>query len=133
MRDKSSISHDSWLTVKEAAELTNLSVPTFYTPQRKKDFGYDEKSGDVWMIPVQLLINHGLLTPDLEPVRPVRSSSKIEAAQLESMAAEIRKLNQELGELRTANAVMAALIEEKDKQLEMLKRFLDNPNKPQSD
>ena len=120
---------DYWLTVKEAAELTNLSVPTFYTPQRKKDFGYGEKTGDVWMIPVHLLIQHGLLSPDLQPTRAPRSLQKAQTHEIDSLLEELRSLTAEVAELRTSNAVMKALIEEKDKQLDMLDRLITGSNK----
>lgn len=126
---KNDLTADSWLTVKEAADLTNLSIPTFYTPQRKRDFGYDSKSGDVWMIPVQLLIKHGLLTKDLEPTRAPRTLQKVQSHEIESLLDELHNLRSEVSELRTSNAVMKALLGEKDKQLEMLNRLIPRSNK----
>ena len=69
MLNKNDLTMDTLLTVRQASELTNLTVPTFYTPKRKKDFRFEEAQGGRWLIPVSLLVEQGLLTEDFEPVK----------------------------------------------------------------
>lgn len=72
MLNKETLTMNTLLTVRQASELTNLTVPTFYTPKRKKDFRFAEAKDGRWLIPVALLVEHGLLTQDFEPVKGER-------------------------------------------------------------
>jgi hypothetical protein len=72
MLNQKSLTMDTLLTVRQASELTNLTVPTFYTPKRKRDFLFDKVQEGRWLIPVSLLVEHGLLTEDFEPVKGER-------------------------------------------------------------
>lgn len=119
------LTEDTLLTVKECAELTNLSIPTFYTPKRKKDLGFYEKQGDTWLIPVRLLIDNGLLTPDFHPTRsPVKYwRSDFEASSEQS--ADVAALMQKVALLETELSKMSVRLEEKDNQLDMLRRIVE--------
>jgi hypothetical protein len=77
---------DTMLTVRQASELTNLTVPTFYTPKRKRDFLFDEAKGGRWLIPVSLLVQHGLLTEDFEPVKREKFYSPPRELEVDGLA-----------------------------------------------
>lgn len=133
MLNKENLSMDTLLTVKQAAMLTNVSVPTFYTEQRKHDFGHDPDSKDVWLIPVHLLIRHGFLTEDFEPTRSKRTYSNSSKEIFDGeQNAEIDALRRVIGELETKIRVLEVLVEEKDKQIEMVNLIITRLGKTES-
>lgn len=125
MLNEFNLTNETLLTVKQAAALTNVSVPTFYTEQRKKDFGYDPGSNDVWLIPVHLLIKHGFLTEDFQPTRSKRiyANSSKEVSDSEHRA-EIETLQRVIEEQKSRIQVLEVLVEEKEKQLEMVNSLI---------
>lgn len=125
MLNEFNLTNETLLTVKQAAALTNVSVPTFYTDQRKKDFGYDPNSNDVWLIPVHLLIRHGFLTEDFQPTRSKRiyANSSKEDSQSD-FRAEIDSLHRVIEEQQTRIRILEVLVEEKEKQLEMVNALI---------
>ena len=126
MNSKTKPAIDAMLTVREAAALTNLSVPTFYTEQRKRDFGYVPGSKDVWLIPIQLLVDHGLLTKDGEPTRQKKSfGSQADNALNSELAQENAWLKEANSDLENRIKVLEMLVEEKDKQLAMVNSLIN--------
>jgi len=118
------------LTVRDAAKLTNLSVPTFYTDQRKRDFGFDPKSKDQWLIPIELLVDHGLLNYDFTPTREPRTLLTKETSEtLGKLERENRKLLTQVDELQRQIAVLEVRVAEKDKQLEMVSGLISRIGK----
>lgn len=102
-----------------------MSVPTFYTEQRKKDFGYDQGSNDVSLIPVHLLIKHGFLTEDFQPTRSKRiyANSSKDVSDSEHRA-ETETLQRVIEEQQTRIRILEVLVEEKEKQLEMVNALI---------
>jgi hypothetical protein len=121
MIDYKNLSMDTLLSVKDAARASNFSVPTFYTEQRKRDFGFDPKSQTQWLIPVALLVEHGFLTYDFQPTRAIRKLGQerdsLEFDQVNVENDELRKANEEL---QNRIVVLEVLVSEKEKQLEMV-------------
>lgn len=118
------ITLETQLSVKEAAALTQMSIPTFYTPKRRADFGFPEDGSapKTWRISVADLVAHGLLTSDLRPLKNRKMlCSHIdydfvisENAELKS---EIELLNSELAHLKL-------LAEERGQHIEMLAKLM---------
>jgi len=130
MIDSSKLERGMLLTVKEAAKLTNLSVPTFYTPQRKKDFGFDSEFKGQWLIPVDSLVRQGLLTEDFQPTRSTRNLLTQETGStLENLKSENLELRSRIDELRGQLAVLRVLVEQKDQQLEMVNTLISKMGK----
>jgi hypothetical protein len=135
MKFRNDLNMESLLTVKEAAALTNLSVPTFYTPQRKRDFGHIPGSQETWLIPVYLLVKHGLLTEDFEPTRSKKNfglvASEEALAQLQSENQDLRAM---VAELTNKVSVLEVMVSEKQQQLEMVNNIIFQMGKtpPQS-
>jgi hypothetical protein len=125
MMDYKNLTMDTLLTVKDAARVSNFSVPTFYTEQRKRDFGFDPESNSQWLIPVALLVEHGFLTHDFQPMRSIRKLTQeqngVDVDQVNVENAELRKSN---GELRNRIAVLEVLVGEKEKQLDMVNALI---------
>lgn len=125
MIENTNLTTDTLLTVKEAARVSNYSVPTFYTEQRKGDFGFDPESQSQWLIPVSLLVEHGFLTYDFQPTRALRQlgnkSDSLESEQVSLENTDLRKYNEEL---RSRIAVLEVLVSEKEKQLEMVNALI---------
>lgn len=118
------------LTVKEAAKLTNLSVPTFYTAQRKRDFGFDPDFKGQWLIPIDLLIAHGLLTEDFQPTRNQRTLLSAESAlSLEVLKTENDQLRNQVDELLKQVAVLQVMVDQKNQQLEMVNTLISKMGK----
>jgi hypothetical protein len=131
MMDYKNLTMDTLLTVKDAARVSNFSVPTFYTEQRKRDFGFDPESKFQWLIPVALLVEHGFLTYDFQPTRAIRKLGQ------ERDSSEFDQINVENSELRKANEelhnrimVLEVLVSEKEKQLEMVNSLITRLNIP---
>lgn len=130
MIDPSKLERRMLLTVKEAAKLTNLSVPAFYTPQRKKDFGFDPEFKGQWLIPVDSLVRQGLLTEDFQPTRSTRNLiTQDTGSTLESFKSENLELRSRLDELHGQLAVLRVLVEQKDQQLEMVNTLISKMGK----
>lgn len=119
------LDRDSLLTVKEAAALTNLAVPTFYTPRKKSELGYNPEV-QPWLIPVQALIDLGLLTEDLQPTRGKKyyQNSQMEGEPL-VFQKQFEELKARVVDLEHQNALLTVMVEEKTRQIEMLTRILD--------
>lgn len=110
--DKSKLTDDTLLTVKEASLLTGKSIPAFYTEKRQADLGFDQKGEGVWLIRVGDLVNKAKwLTPDYEPRGSLATAVKshnasddvgVEASKASSDALlqKIEQLETELRELR---------------------------------
>jgi len=125
MIDRNKLDKGALLTVKEAASLTNLSVPTFYTPQRKRDFGFDPDNKGQWLISIDDLVAQGLLTEDFQPTRSTRNLLTQEAASnFESLRSENQELHKEIEELKRQLAVLQVMVEQKDQQLEMVNALI---------
>ena len=112
------------MTVKQAAALTNRSVQSFYSQKRRKDFGYDKRSGGKWLIPTSLLIEHGLLTKAGQATKkPVLSVPKAEEPIDRS---EIERLEMLVSELEKQRDTLEMLVHSQRRQIEMLEeRLLD--------
>jgi hypothetical protein len=119
------LDRDSLLTVKEAAALTNLAVPTFYTPRKKRELGYNPEA-QPWLIPVQALIDLGLLTDDLQPTRGKKyyQNSQMDGDPIVHQR-EFEELKARVVDLEHQNALLTVMVEEKTRQIEMLTRILD--------
>jgi uncharacterized protein YlxW (UPF0749 family) len=130
MNDLGKLERGMLLTVKDAARLTNLSIPTFYTPQRKRDFGFDPEFKGQWLIPVDMLIERGLLTEDFQPTRNPRTLSTADShATLEELRAENQRLQSEVDQLHGQVAVLKVLVDQKDQQLEMVNTLISKMGK----
>ena len=130
MNFRNDLHMDSLLTVKEAAALTNLSIPTFYTPQRKRDFGHVPGSQETWLIPVYLLVKHGLLTEDFEPTRSKKNFGVVRSEEmLLELEAENRELRETVSNLSNRLSVLEVLVNEKDKQLQMVNSIIQQMGK----
>jgi hypothetical protein len=130
MIDPKKLQPGALLTVKEAAKLTNLSVPTFYTAQRKRDFGFDPDSDGQWLISIDDLVAHGLLTQDFQPTRGARSLLTQETAStLEHLKTENEGLRKEIEDLKGQLAVLQVLVEQKNQQLEMVNSLISKMGK----
>lgn len=123
---------ETLLTVKEASELTNLTVPTFYTEKRKRDLNFYESSGPVWMIRVADLIEAHMLTPDFKPTRGVRMGAARQVREvpdywqdeIDELKAKVEFLYSEIARLQEENAKVQLLADERANQLDMVNRLI---------
>jgi hypothetical protein len=125
------ITRETLLTVKEASELTNLTVPTFYTNKRKLDLKFNEKSDDgVWLIKVGDLIDAHMLTSDFLPTKSPRMSGRLVEPNdfwqevINEKDALIEHLRSELAELNQEKTRIEILASEREKQLDMVNRLI---------
>lgn len=106
--DKSKLTDDTLLTVKEASLLTGKSIPAFYTDKRQDDLGFHEKGDGVWLIRVGDLVNKAKwLTPEYEPrnkktvVQRSQGNTEVSSdATVEDLLEQITHMKTELEELR---------------------------------
>jgi len=122
MNEENQLTMDTLLTVKEAATLTNRSVPSFYSEKRRADFGYNKKEGATWRIPVSLLVKHGLLTPDLQPTKKPRPS--FTSNEVRNDHSEIERLEIIVSELEKQRDTLEMLVHSQRRQIEMLEERL---------
>lgn len=125
MLNRNDLTMDTLLTVRQASELTNLTVPTFYTPKRKKDFRFEEAKGGRWLIPVSLLVEYGLLTEDFEPVKGERFYSPPREEEVsnwlaEQSKAELEAYKDEVQLLLAENERLKVLAEERQNTINTL-------------
>lgn len=125
------MTRETLLTVKEASELTGLTVPTFYTEKRKQDLKFYERPADgVWLIKVGDLVDAFMLTPDFKATKSPRMSSRMVEGNtfLEEVLAEkealIEHLRSELAALHMENSKLEMLASEREKQLEMVNKLI---------
>lgn len=102
--DKSKLTDDTLLTVKEASLLTGKSIPAFYTDKRQKDLGFHEKGDGVWLIRVGDLVNKvKWLTPDYEPRSTKNKGGTVQnllgEGNLENTAPSVEELRLQIGRL----------------------------------
>ena len=123
---------ETLLTVKEASGLTNLTVPTFYTENRKRDLKFYESTGPVWMIRVADLIEAHMLTPDFKPTRGVRMGAardtrevpELWQREIDELKLKVEFLYGEIARLQAENAKVQLLADERAKQLDMVNRLI---------
>lgn len=123
---------EKFYTVKEAAELTNYSVPYFYSALGRERLGVAKGSVPKgWLIGENQLISAGMLNSNGEPVR---EGIKNDSAQKDADIAELNsrldfvnerltELGQELYEERLAKTKLEAGLEQKDAQIKMLREL----------
>jgi hypothetical protein len=121
-----------FFTVKEAAELTNYSIPYFYTPVARKRLGVEKANlPKGWLISEPELIKAGMLSESGEPLREgvaQDSASKdiqiIELTKdLNDVMEKLKELGQELYEERLAKTKLETELEQKDLQIKMLREL----------
>lgn len=137
MNNENSPDLEREVTVKEAAILTNRSVPSFYSEKRKKDFLFHEADARGWRIPVRLLVEHGLLTESLEatkkPREPVASPASVidpnEINRLEEVISELERerdaLQNERNHLETQRDSLKNERDSLKEHLKTLEMFVD--------
>lgn len=119
-------------TVKEAAELTNYSIPYFYSETGRERLGVAKgaiKKG--WLISEDELIFCGMLSSSGEPVREATKGSiqgrEAEIAelhaQLDLVNLRLTELGQELYDERLAKTKLEAELVQKDAQIKMLREL----------
>lgn len=144
------ITLDTVLSVKEAARLTNKSVPNFYTERNKERLGFykrdewgnlieDEKGNPVrategqWLISVRDLVEWGYLNDDFEPTTSERlfgeqrhndDAFAYYQRQIDDLKEQIEALQQRLAEEVSEKQVAQALADERAKQIEMIDALL---------
>ena len=118
MNEQKPLTLDTLLTVKECADRTNRSVQSFYSEKRRKDFGYVKGAEGKWLIPVSLLVKHGLLTSDFQPTKqPVEAEAPIDRS-------EIERLEMLVSELEKQRDTLEMLVHSQRRQIEMLEERL---------
>jgi hypothetical protein len=119
-------------TVKEAAELTNYSVPYFYSETGRERLGVAKgtiKKG--WLISEEELIFCGMLNPSGQPVRDgVKNNSQSLEADIDELHNQLDLMNQklidqgqELYEERLEKTKLEAELVQKDAQIKMLREL----------
>lgn len=133
MTERKDLKPDTMLTVKEAANLTNLSVPAFYTNRNKQLLGFNSKSDGVWLISAGSLVENGFLTPEFDAVRTERMYSEPRQAngelellegRIEELEARIEFLHGELERVMDEKRAVQQLADERAKQIEMIDALL---------
>lgn len=127
---------DSLLSVRDAAQLTNLSVPTFYTERNKKLLGFDERdeASAVWLISVGRLVEAGFLMPDLTPAKTLRryatslqpNNDSVHEQTLDEMRKRLDNLEREVEGLRRERDNLQLIADERAKQLELINALITN-------
>lgn len=144
------ITLDTVLSVKEAARLTNKSVPNFYTERNKERLGFykkdefgnlieDEKGNPVraaegqWLISVKDLVEWGYLNEDFEPTTSERMFSEqrhnddaftYHQRQIDELNGQIAALQEQLAQEVSERQAAQALADERAKQIEMIDALL---------
>lgn len=133
MADNSDLTWDSVLSVREASERTNRSIPTFYTEKRKRDFGfYEQQDEGTWLIPVRALVKARFLTPDtFEPTKGVRvySPPKDELIEPHIYEDKIKQLEADIQRLLSENhRLQEELVRQKEFYLDALASLANSLN-----
>lgn len=144
------ITLDTVLSVKEAARLTNKSIPNFYTERNKERLGFykkdelgnlieDEKGNPVrategqWLISVKDLVKWGYLNDDFEPTTSERIFSgqrhndddfTYYQRQIDELNGQIVALQEQLAQEVSERQAAQALADERAKQIEMIDALL---------
>ena len=119
-------------TVREAARVTNYSVPYFYSDTGRERLGVPRGSTTKgWLIPESLLIECGMLTPDGKPIKkPTRTANDELSADVSELQAEISELSQQIKSLEEdlykevlSKTKLEAEVAQKDEQIKMLREM----------
>ena len=120
-------------TVKEAAELTNYSIPYFYSALGRERLGVAKGTvGRGWLISQNQLIQAGMLSSDGLPVRHPGKSQKVdsfvgevrEGEFFESLQRRVSELEELLTKERGNNSELRSEIAQKDAQIEVLRELI---------
>lgn len=133
--EREALSPETLLTVKDAARLSNMSVPAFYTERNKSLLGFYERDGEdgVWLIKVQRLVDCGFLTDDFEPVRgekvygdPSRDESDFwgQAVRIRELSERVAQLERDLELVSNERDGLRVIAEDRAKQIEMINSLI---------
>ena len=115
---------DSKLTVRQAATITNMAVPTFYTAKRRKDFGLTSPNeGGTNHITVRQLVEHGLLDNDFRPMKHVKVSA-CNHADYDDIVLRNSDLEREIVLLKAELENIKIIADERAKHIDLMARMV---------
>lgn len=135
MIEREDLTPETLLTVKDAARLSNMSVPAFYTERNKSLLGFYERGGEdgVWLIEVQRLVDCRFLTDDFHPVRgaktygdPSRDENDFwgQARQIKELSERVAQLEKDLELVSNERDSLRVIADDRAKQIEMINSLI---------
>ena len=125
IKSQDNVTLETVLTIKEAAVLTGLSVPTFYTPKRRAEFGFGINTvGDVNTVTVAQLVELGLLTDSFEPTRWSKNRNVISKTAYNDVMFENDVLKRKIQELTSELEHFKQIADERGQHIDMLAKLM---------